>query len=144
MKVPCEEISHSDLVKEISEIGEALNFVVKTEEPTPDNIYRLDVTWRDVEGHRPSKVFEVEVKGNVDLALARLAHVYDIWGVQQLWLIICDEKDSKRAMNLLEPRLKGSFAKIGRYIHVKTWYEIHELYSNIIKYKRLLKELSER
>jgi hypothetical protein len=37
-----------------------------------------------VEGHRPRKVFEVEVSGRVDLALARLAHAYDLWGCEQL------------------------------------------------------------
>lgn len=34
--------------------------------------------WRDVEGHAPLKVFEVEVSGDVDRALARLAHAFDM------------------------------------------------------------------
>jgi hypothetical protein len=38
--------SHEDLVKELLELGGWLGFVTRSEEWTPDNVYRLDVTWR--------------------------------------------------------------------------------------------------
>jgi hypothetical protein len=84
---------HDVLVEELLNMGRWLGFVVRRDEPTPDNIYKLDVTWRDVEGHRPLKAFEVEVSGDVDRALARLAHAHDIWGCEQLWLIVADEAE---------------------------------------------------
>jgi hypothetical protein len=93
-------------VEELLNMGGWLGFVVRRDEPTPDNVYKLDVTWRDAEGHRPLKVFEVEFSGDVDKALARLAHAYDIWGCEQLWLIVSDEADSERARKLLETKLE--------------------------------------
>jgi hypothetical protein len=87
------EVTHDVLVEELLNMGRWLGFVVKRDEPAPDNVYKLDVTWRGVEGHRPLKVFEVEVRGDVDRALARLAHAHDIWGCEQLWLIVSDEAE---------------------------------------------------
>jgi hypothetical protein len=125
-------------------MGRWLGFVVRRDEPTPDNLYKLDVTWRDVEGHRPLKAFEVEVSGDVDKALARLAHAYDIWGCEQLWLIVSDEAKSERARKLLEPRLKGSFAKIRDRVIIVGWEDIHNMYETVEPYKELLERLSKR
>ncbi|MFZ8790350.1 MAG: hypothetical protein ACO2OZ_11950 [Acidilobaceae archaeon] len=65
------------------------------------NVYKLVVTWSDVESNRPLKAFEVEVSGDVDRALARLAHAHDMWGCEQLWLIVSDEAKSERARRLI-------------------------------------------
>jgi hypothetical protein len=106
------EVTHDVLVEELLNMGRWLGFVVIRDEPTPDNLYKLDVTWRDVEGHRLLRVFEVEFSGDVDRALARLAHAHDMWGCEQLWLIVSDEANSEMARKLLEPRLKGSLVKM--------------------------------
>ena len=70
--------SHGELVEYLLDLGKWLGFVAKKEEYTPDGVYRIDVVWRDAEGHAPLKVFEVEVSGDVDRALARLAHAFDM------------------------------------------------------------------
>jgi hypothetical protein len=49
-----------------------------------------------VESNRPLKAFEVEVSGDVDRALARLAHAHNMWGCEQLRLIVSDEAKSER------------------------------------------------
>jgi hypothetical protein len=135
---------HDVLVEELLNMGRWLGFVVRRDEPTPDNVYKLDVTWRDVEGHRPLKAFEVEVSGDVDKALARLAHAYDMWGCEQLWLIVSDEAKSERARRLLEPMLKGSFARIRNKVIIVGWEDLHNMYENVEPYKELLEMMSKR
>jgi len=54
----------------------------------------------------------VEVKGNVDMALARLAHALDMWHCDQPHLVVSDEGRAKRVRKLVEPRVAGAFAKL--------------------------------
>jgi hypothetical protein len=135
---------HDVLVEELLNMGRWLGFVVRRDELIPDNVYKLDVTWRDAEGHRPLKAFEVEVSGDVDRALARLAHAYDVWGCEQLWLIVSDEAKSERARRLLEPMLKGSFARIRNKVIIVGWEDLHNMYKNVEPYKELLEMMSKR
>jgi len=132
------------LVEELLNMGRWLGFVVRRDEPTPDNAYKLDVTWRDAEGHRPLKAFEVEVSGDVDRALARLAHAHDMWGCEQLWLIVSDEAKSERARRLLEPMLKGSFARIRNKVIIVGWEDLQSMYESVEPYKEFLEMLSKR
>ncbi len=117
--------SHDELVMELVELGEWLGFVVSREEHTPDGLYRLDVVWIDEEGHAPLKAFEVELSGEIDKALARLAHAYDMWRCDQLPLIVSDETKAERALRLVEPRLRGSFARI----EVAWWFWVGRSYT---------------
>ena len=136
--------SHDELVEELVELGEALGFLAKREERTPDGAYVIDVTWREVEGHRPLKAFEVEMSGEVDLALARLAHAYDLWGCEQLWLVVSDEARAERARRLLGPRLRGSFARIRDRVRVLGWEELHGLYASLKPHSHLVRDLARR
>jgi len=138
------EVTHDVLVEELLNMGRWLGFVVRRDEPTPDNAYKLDVTWRDAEGHRPLKAFEVEVSGDVDRALARLAHAHDMWGCEQLWLIVSDEAKSERARRLLEPMLKGSFARIRNKVIIVGWEDLQSMYESVEPYKEFLEMLSKR
>jgi len=72
-----EVLTHNAVRDMLYDLGKMLDFVAKVEEPTPSGAYKLDVTWRDYEGHAPLKVFEVEASGSVDLALSRLADAHD-------------------------------------------------------------------
>ena len=133
--------NHDELVKELLEIGEWLNFVAKKDEPTPDNLYKIDVTWREVEGHAPIKVFEVEVSGDVDRALIRLAHARDKWNCEQLWLIVSDEASAEKARKLVEPILKGAFEEIKNKVRILGWKELHKLHMYLKRYKDTLRDL---
>ncbi|WP_434731289.1 hypothetical protein WLZ34_06835 [Thermogladius sp. KZ2Tp1] len=128
----------------IRDIGEWLGFVVEVNEETPDKAYKLDVTWRDAPGHAPLKAFEVDVKGNVDMALARLAHAKDIWNCEQLYLVVSDVAKASRVMNLVEPRLRGSFAKIKDRLTVLGYEDIVNLHSSLKTWQDLIKKLSKR
>ena len=100
--------------------------------------------WRDVEGHAPLKAFEVEVSGDVDRALARLAHAFDMWRCEQLWLIVSDEAKAERARKLVQPMLEGSFARIKDRVKILGWKELHDMYMSIKQYGELVKEFSKR
>jgi len=136
--------SHGEIVNMICKLGEMLGFYVKREDQTPDGAYRCDVTWRDYEGHAPLKVFEVELSGNVDHALASLAHAYDIWRSEQLYLVVQDERDSKRAEKLLGPRVKGAFAQISHRLRIIGWFDLYMLYDGLKQREELVRELAKR
>jgi predicted transcriptional regulator len=138
--------SHEELVIVVEEIGRWLGFVVKREEETPDGLYRVDVTWRDAEGHLPLKAFEVERSRDVDKALSRLLHARHKWNCDQLWLEVGDEASADRARLLVKPMLEGSFATIRDRVRVLGWRRLYDLYLALEPYllRNLLKRLSER
>jgi hypothetical protein len=136
--------SHEDLVRELLELGEWLGFVTRKDERTPDNVYRLDVTWRRSPERPPVKVFEVELGRDVDRALARLKHAYDVWNCQQLWLVVSDEASAERARKLVEPVLRGAFEEIRDRVIILGWRDVHRLHMCLKHYKDVLKELMRR
>jgi hypothetical protein len=136
--------THDELVGILVDLGNTLGFVTKTGEATPDGVYRLDVTWKDFEAHAPIKVFEVEVGGSVDHALSSLAHAYDVWRPEALFLVISDEKDLTRAKKLVEPIVRGAFSRISNRLRLYTGAGIKELHSNLEIHKEVLKDLARR
>ncbi len=135
--------SHNDLMNKLIEIGKWLGFIVKSEESTPDGAYRIDVTWRNYEGHSPIKVFEIDVKGDIDKALARLKHAWDMWHCQ-LYLIVSDERKAERAKQLVEPRLTGAFAELKHRLEILGWEDIHNFYKDLQRHKELLVKLAKK
>ena len=60
----------------------------------------------------PEKVFEVNVGGDVDRALARLKHALDLWRHPRLYLVVRSLRDLVRAERLVKPLLSGTFHEI--------------------------------
>ncbi|MEM4592171.1 MAG: hypothetical protein QW196_02090 [Sulfolobales archaeon] len=124
-------VDHDTIVQLLAELGKMLGFHVSREEVSPDKLYRYDCVWRDAPGHAPLKVFEVEFRSDIDKALARLTHAYDLWR-PELYLVVADEKDLERARKLVEPRLSGAFTRIRNKLTIlspTTLVEIHECLS---------------
>ena len=139
-----EEATHDKIVAMLREIGEVLGFIPKVEGTSPDGVYRYDVTWRDSEAHAPIKVFEVEISRRIDHALSSLAHAYDIWRPETLYLIVLDERDRSRAIKLVDPYVKGAFYRTSRRLRIHTYAEIISLHEDMVKHKDLLRDLSLR
>ncbi|MEM1832480.1 MAG: hypothetical protein QXJ97_13240 [Desulfurococcaceae archaeon] len=138
-------VEHDTVVQLLVELGEILGFHVSSEELSPDKLYRYDCVWKDASGHSPLKVFEVEFRSDVDKALARLTHAYDLWR-PELYLIVADEKDLERARKLVEPRLSSAFTKIKNKLTTlspTTLAKIHECLSRE-KLDEVVKQLSRR
>lgn len=135
-------LSHKSLADMISEVGEILGFYVKREESTPDGHFRLDITWRTHPLHSPLKVWEIEVSGKVESALARLKHAFDIWH-PELYLVVSDVKTKERAESLVRPKI-GAFAEIEKFLTTVGIDEIVNLYNSLKPHREFLSKLARR
>ena len=88
---------------------------------------------------RISHVFEVQISGNVDSALARLKHAYDAQRSRP-FLVIADERDKR----LAGKRLTGSFHEIWEIITVIGVGELQRLYEALKPNEVLTRKLMER
>jgi len=136
-----EESVHKSLKMKIGQIGEILGRWAKEEYHAPPYVY--DVVWKEVEGlPRPSHVFEVQDKGNVDMALSKLQHARDNWN-PRLCLVITGEKDRKKVDFLLKPFLEGTFHRIGKETTVLTTEEIEEIHKALTTYRDAIRQFLE-
>ncbi len=110
---------HTVIQSQLQEIGATLGKFSTTE--YREMIYRYDVVWKDSE-HIPrvTHCFEVQHRGNVVEALAKLKHALDIWG-SRLFIVITGEKDRQKVRQLLAPYLAGVFHEIATSITVLTY-----------------------
>jgi len=100
-----------------------------------------DVIWRDSPvAPRISHVFEVQIKGNLYSALAKLKHNYDTQRSKP-FLIIAGERDSAKAREALLPLLSGSFHEIGPDTVVLGTGDLQRLYQTLQSASSILKEL---
>jgi hypothetical protein len=97
-------------------IGDILGKQVRFEYHARPYIY--DVVWKDVEGLPPSHVFEVQDRGSVNGAFAKLQHAKDIWK-PRLFLVVTGEKDRNKISQLLQPYWQGAFHRLAKHILVE-------------------------
>lgn len=135
------ESLHKSLKIKIKEIGSILGKYAREEYPAPPYVY--DVVWKEVEGlPRPSHVFEVQDKGAVDGALAKLQHARDIWK-PKLFLVVTGEKDRKKVDMLLKPFLDGTFHGISRDTIVLTAEVVDEIYKGLDEHREVVRQFLE-
>ena len=136
-----EESLHKSLKRKIKEIGGILGKYAKEEYPALPYVY--DVVWKEVEGlPRPCHVFEVQDKGAVDGALAKLQHARDIWR-PKLFLVVTGEKDRKKVDALLKPFLDGTFHGISKDTIVLTAEVVDEIYKGLDEYREVIRQFLE-
>lgn len=132
---PKRTLSHHEIQSMLVEIGQALGRYAEKE------YQRYDVVWKESElAPRLSHVFEVQVKGKIESALAKLKHAYDTQRSKPV-LVISDERDQKRARQFLLPYLSGSFHEIGAVTTVLGVEEIERMYFALDSIKETLQEL---
>ncbi len=136
-----EEKIHDTLKRQIKELGEILGRYAKEEYASPPYLY--DVVWKEIEGlPRPSHVFEVQDKGAVDSALAKLQHARDMWR-PRLFLVVTGERDRRKVDMLLEPFLRGTFHGIRRDTTVLTAETIAQIHQALSTHRELVKQFLE-
>jgi hypothetical protein len=136
-----EESLHKRLQNKIEEIGIILGKYAKVEYPAPPYIY--DVVWKEVKGlPRPCHVFEIQDRGAVDSALAKLQHARDIWR-PKLFLVVTGEKDRKKVEILLRPYLEGTFHGISKDTTVITDEVVNKIYTGLDENRELIKQFLE-
>ncbi|HMS40571.1 MAG TPA: winged helix-turn-helix domain-containing protein [Pyrinomonadaceae bacterium] len=114
-------LSHQDIQTMICEVGVILGYFSEKE------FEYYDVIWRESQNSpRISHVFEVQSKGNIDSAFAKLKRAYDAQRSKP-FLILSSERDSKRALK----SLNQEFRELERNITVLSFVELRKIHQNL-------------
>jgi hypothetical protein len=135
---PEDELSHAEVQRMLCELGRVLGFATQAEY----DFY--DVVWRErEESPRLSHVFEVQRRGNVDAALAKLKRAYDAQRSRP-FLVVASERDTNRAARQLSEARTGPFHEIGRVTTILSFEQLRRLHRSLAPVGDLLARLFER
>lgn len=130
---------HEHLKELLSQVGEILGYYPQTE--VHESPYVYDVVWKTFpQAQRPSFVFEVQDKGNLIEALAKLQHARDTWG-SRLFLAVTGDRDRKRIDKLVAPLLAGTFHRLARDLVVLDPEQVQGLYGALNQNRDLIRKL---
>lgn len=130
--------SHADIQQMLIDIGGALGYHAAAE------FDYYDVVWRaDADSQRLSHIFEVQRKGNVDAALAKLKRAYAAQRSKP-FLVVASERDTNRAQTQLSLARTGAFHEIGRVTTILSFAQLHRLHGALTSVADLLALIFER
>ena len=120
-RVQNDSLTHQNIQERLVEIGSALGFFGQTE------FEFYDVVWRETaKSPRLSHVFEVQSKGNIDSAFAKLKRAYDAQRSKP-FLILASERDTNRAHR----SLAQEFRELESVITILSFAEIRQIHENL-------------
>ncbi|HKP73398.1 MAG TPA: hypothetical protein VJT82_10705 [Pyrinomonadaceae bacterium] len=132
------ELSHTDVQQMLLDIGRVLGHHAESE------FEYYDVVWRASEkSPRLSHIFEVQRKGNVDAALAKLKRAYEAQRSKP-FLIVASERDTNRANLQMSQARTGAFHEIGRVTTILSFEQLHRLHRALTSVEDLLAQIFER
>ncbi len=124
-------LSHTNVQEMLLEIGESLGFFAALE------FEYYDVVWRETaKSARLSHVFEVQSKGNIDSAFAKLKRAYQTQRTKP-FLVLSTERDLNRALQSLE----REFQDIANTVTILTFEQIRRLHGNLKNIGEIIREL---
>jgi predicted RNA-binding protein len=126
------ELTHKDYEEMLKEIGNLQGFITESEYPMENE--KLDVVWRKPTNVIPTRVFEIQIGGDIYHALGKLKHAFDLWN-SNIYLIT-----DKETIPKVEKLLKGTFHEISSHLTKITLEEVQKLFSS----KKELKELERK
>ncbi|MFC2060847.1 winged helix-turn-helix domain-containing protein [Chloroflexota bacterium] len=130
---------HEHLKELLRQVGDILGYYPEIEFREPPYVY--DVVWKTfLEAPRPGFVFEVQDKGNLIEALAKLQHAKDTWG-SKLFLTVTGDRDRKRIEKLVAPLLAGTFHRLARDLVLLSPEQIEKLFEPLNQNRDLLRKL---
>jgi hypothetical protein len=133
-----EGLSHVEVQQMLAEVGRVLGHYAELE------FDYYDVVWREAEDSpRISHVFEVQRKGNVDAALAKLKRAYDAQRTRP-FLVVDSERDTNRAERQLSLARTGPFHEIGRVTTILSFEQLKRLHRSLTSVGDILAALFER
>lgn len=136
--VAAEGLTHTEVQLMLVEIARVLGFYAEAE------FDYYDVVWREAEDSpRLSHVFEVQRKGNVDAALAKLKRAYDAQRTRP-FLVVDSERDTNRAARQLSFAQTGPFHEIGRVTTILSFEQLRRLHRSLTSVGDILAALFER
>jgi hypothetical protein len=132
------EFSHVEVQRMLLDIGRALGFHSEME------FDYYDVVWRAGEtSPRLSHVFEVQRKGNVDAALAKLKRAYESQRSRPFF-VVASERDTNRAQLQMSLAETGAFHEIGRVTTIISFEQLLKLHRALTSVEDLLAGFIER
>jgi hypothetical protein len=132
------ELSHEDVQQMLVEVARVLGRFAQAE------FDYYDVVWRDAaDSPRISHIFEVQRKGNVDAALAKLKRAYDAQRSRP-FLVVASERDTNRAERQLSLARTGPFHEIGRVTTILSFEQLRKLHRALTSVEDILAGLFER
>lgn len=133
-KTEPESFSHIEIQNITAKIGSLLGFYTELE------FEYYDVIWREKENNpRISHVFEVQSKGNIDSAFAKLKRAFDAQRSKP-FLIVASERDTNRA----KQSLTREFKELENHLTVLSFAEMKKIYDNIVEISEVLAKLLEK
>lgn len=133
------ESLHRKLETYLEEIGKILRRYPQVE--CHEKPYIYDVVWREfARSPRATHVFEVQDKGSLVGALAKLQHARDIWG-SKLFIVITGIKDRTKLLQLVEPLFAGTFHRLSEDLTVLNQEDVEKLYESLSSNKELINRL---
>ncbi len=126
-------LSHNTIQTLLVEIGESLGFYAETE------FEFYDVIWREnLKSPRISHIFEVQSKGNIDSAFAKLKRAYQNQRTMP-FLILSTERDLNRARK----SLAHEFQDIETVLTILTFSQIKLIHRNLKAIGEILRKFLE-
>ncbi|CAN5370016.1 hypothetical protein BH10ACI1_BH10ACI1_32590 [soil metagenome] len=123
-----ETLSHTDIQQMICRIGKILGFFAETE------FEYYDVIWRETpNSQRISHIFEVQSKGNIDSAFAKLKRAFDAQRSKP-FLILASERDTRRAAQ----SLKHEFRELENKVTILSFAQMQKIHDNLSEIAELL------
>jgi hypothetical protein len=127
-----EALTHTDIQHMLLDIGRVLGYYAQSE------FEYYDVVWRASEtSPRLSHVFEVQHKGNIDAALAKLKRAYEAQRSKP-FLIVASERDTNRAQKSMSVARTGAFHEIGRVTSILSFEQLHRLHRALTSVEDIL------
>jgi hypothetical protein len=115
------ELNHREIQLMLVEIGKSLNYFAEIE------FEFYDVVWREKPNSpRLSHVFEVQNKGNLDSAFAKLKRAFETQRSIP-FLIVATERDTRRAIQ----SLNCEFAELQETVTILSFAEIERIQRNL-------------
>jgi hypothetical protein len=131
-------LSHTDIQRMLLDIGRVLGYHAESE------FEYYDVVWRASQSSpRLSHVFEVQHKGNMDAALAKLKRAYEAQRSRP-YLVITSESDTRRALRSMNVARTGAFHEIESATTILSFEQLNRLHRALTSVEDLLRELFER
>jgi hypothetical protein len=127
---PTAELSHGEVQQMLVGIGESLGCDAETE------FEFYDVVWRESKkSRRLSHVFEVQSKGNIDSAFAKLKRAYSAQR-SKIYLVLTSERDLNRARRSLE----REFQELENSVKILTFEEVRRVSESLKNVGEILRE----
>lgn len=128
-----EPTTHSNIQELLVEIGNFLGYSAQTE------YEYYDVVWREKPGSpRLSHIFEVQSKGNIDSAFAKLKRAYQMQRTKP-FLVVSSEKDLNRARQ----SLVREFQDIEAAVTILTFVQVKRVHQNLKTISEILPKFLE-